>query len=507
MAAGKYIQSFSRRSFLTAAAAAAISAVIPEYGNAFYGRHKADARSVIRERAWRELRHRVSGPVLRPWDEAFAWIAMPNNLRYAGTMPQGIARCRNAGDVSQAILWAREHQVPLVARSGGHSYAGYSTTNGLMIETTLMGGATFDRSTGVVSVEGGALNSAFYDALRVENLAITHGRCPSVGAAGFLLGGGIGFNMRERGIASDSMLESEMVTADGKLLILGDKPHQNPDLFWACRGGGGGNFGINTSFKLKTFAVDRVTIFHIIWNANAEAVASALMETLGKAPLALGSRISLQAASPEQRRAGKDVTVDLLGQFRSATPQDLRALLDPCYKLAMPSGEEIREMSYWKGQDFLSENQNPVYFQERSAFVNKPFGSDALATSFKHLRAWPGTSEYGDLRFFQTGGEVNTLSPTATAFVHRNSEWLLVVGLYWTQQDNRNEALIRANHEWQNEFYGAMLPLVGGGAYQNFADPSLKDWRRSYYADNLFKLARVKKAVDPENVFTFPQAV
>ncbi len=507
MAAGNSIQSLSRRSFLTAAAASALSAAIPGYGGSLHGRHAAHARPVIGERAWHELQRRISGPLLRPWDQAFAWLALPNNLRYSAAIPQGIARCRNARDVAQAILWAREHQVPLVARSGGHSYAGYSTTSGLMIETTLMGGTQFDRGTGVVTVAGGALNAAVYDALRAENVAITHGRCPSVGAAGFLLGGGIGFNMRENGIASDSMLESEIVTADGRRLVLSDKPHEYPDLFWACRGGGGGNFGINTSFKLQTFAVDRATVFHIVWNSNTEAVASALMETLAKAPSALGSRMSLKAPTPRERREGKDVTVDLLGQFRNAKPSDLRALLEPCYQAAAPCTEDIQDMGYWEGQEFLREDQNPVYYQERSAFVNKPFGNEALATGFKLLRTWPGTSEYGDLRFFQTGGKVNSFAPNATAFVHRKSEWLMVVGLYWTQQDNRNEALMRANHEWQNASYEAMLPLVGGGAYQNFVDPSLPNWRRAYYADNFFKLARVKKAVDPDKVFAFPQAV
>ena len=199
----KSIQSLSRRSFLTATAAAAISAGIAGCGELLYTRRTADARPGIGRRAWRELQERISGPVLRPWDEKFAWITLPNNLRYSGAIPQGVARCRNANDVAQSILWARERDLPLGARSGGHSYAGYSTTDGLMIETTLMCAAKYDGSTGMVTVEGGALNSAVYDALRTENVAITHGRCPSVGVAGFLLGGGLGFVGNESGELGD----------------------------------------------------------------------------------------------------------------------------------------------------------------------------------------------------------------------------------------------------------------------------------------------------------------
>lgn len=102
---------------------------------------------------------------------------------------------------------------------------------------------------------------------------------------------------------------------------------------------------------------------------------------------------------------------------------------------------------------------------------------------------------------------MNRVSPSETAFVHRSSEWLMVVGLYWDEQDNRDAAKIARNHEWQNDFYNTMLPFCGGGAYQNFADPSLKNWQQSCYGENFERLARIKQHVDPKNVFTFAQAV
>lgn len=493
----------SRRGFL--AGSAALGAVGGGTAGYLYGRREAGWAQRVGGNAWDQLAKLVT--VVRPWDPGFEEIVLPNNLRYALTIPQGVARVKSAADVANSILWAREYDVPLVARTGGHSYAGFSTTEGLMIDTTLMNGGSFDASNGRVTVQGGILNGGVYELLARNNVAITHGRCPSVGGAGFLLGGGIGFNMRERSIASDQMLASTIVKADGKRLDLSG----SDELFWACRGGGGGNFGINTSFTLQTFAVPALlTVFKIQWSKAPERVAAALVEALESAPLTLGSRISLGAVTREEQREGKDVIVSLLGQFKGAKKQ-LLEILAPVYAVAQPDADpdvtEIIETTYWQGQKFLSEDQPPTFYQERSAFVNSVLSEGALATGFKHLREWPGTGRYCDLRFFQTGGAMNTTLPGATAFVHRESHWLMVVGLYWTWADNRNPWLMSANHDWQNAFYDAMLPYAGGGAYQNFVDPSLRDYRTSYYGPNYLKLHRIKRDVDPANVFHFKQEV
>jgi len=192
--------------------------------------------------AWRELARRISGPVLRPGDHGFKATALPNNLRYASILPQGIAKCISANDVAQAILWSQQNDIALITRSGGHSYAGFSTTHGLMIDMTLINQAQFAPSTGIVTIGGGIRNVDLYSALQSAEATITHCRCTGVGGARFLLGGRIGFNMRRYGLACDQVLSSELVTADGQILTL--SATENPDLFWACQGGGGGNFGI-----------------------------------------------------------------------------------------------------------------------------------------------------------------------------------------------------------------------------------------------------------------------
>jgi FAD/FMN-containing dehydrogenase len=503
-------QLHSRRNFLAASSATALA-----LGGA------AQARTLLRparplslplasEAAWRELARQLRGPVVRPWDPDFFKLAQPDNLRYANTLPQGIARCMNADDVSAAILWARKTGIKLITRSGGHSYAGYSTTDGLMIDMTLMNAVTFDPASGIVTVAGGARNDRIYDKLDDANVTITHGRCPSVGAAAFLLGGGIGFNMRENGLACDQVMASDLVKADGTVVSLKKGDADTKDIFWACQGGGGGNFGISTSFSLKTIPVPAapITVFKIVWSRNTQAVTAELMKALESATNRLGSRVSLSAVTPDQQAHNRNVVVNLLGQLKGPKAE-LLAILADTYKAAAPDEDEtdIQELPYWQGQKFLSEPARPTFYQERSAFVNQALTPQALATGFAHLRRWPGTRDYCDLRFFQTGGAVNDVGPRDTAFIHRRSKWLMVVGLYWTCEDDRDPLRMARNHAWQNDFYRAMLPYAGGGAYQNFPDPSLADWRTSYYGDNLSDLTTIKRRLDPDRVFNFAQAL
>lgn len=501
MAIASEVRTLSRRRFLSASSRLALGASL-----AASGLLPAEGQGrTVDERAWRELARRLSGPVLRPWSPGFATVARLNNLRYARILPAGIARCESSQDVAQAILWSREHRVPLVTRSGGHSYAGFSTTHGLMIDVSPIRAATFSPFSGIAKIGGGARNGDVYALLTPHNVTITHGRCPSVGVAGFLLGGGIGFNMRLHGLGCDQVVAAEIVTADGEILSL--SATQNPELFWACRGGGGGNFGINTSFSVETFHAEPLTVFRLGWGQKPEEVLAALMPALDASPRRLGSRISLSAVSRKQQEPvyGQDVGINLLGQYQGLA-EDLLDILAPVYRVALPGSEAIFEMSYWDAQTYLTEAGSAAFYHERSGFLTESsLGSLALETAFHWLRRWPGAGAGSDLRFFQTGGQVNNVAPDATAFVHRRSHWLLVVGRAWTANDSPET--VARTQEWQDDFYEAMRPFTDGRAYQNFADPALADWRKAYYGDNLARLACAKGRVDPHRVFRFPQAI
>jgi FAD/FMN-containing dehydrogenase len=247
----------------------------------------------------------------------------------------------------------------------------------------------------------------------------------------------------------------------------------HPDLFWACRGGGGGNFGINTGFALQTFPVDRITVLRLSWTAKVEAVAPALLAALQAAPEGLGCRVGISAAAPRKPGPGRDLTLSLIGQF-TGTPDEAGDLLAPALKVATPAARRIENRPYWDGQEFLSEPGRPNFFQERSRFF-AALTPAFFATAFAWLQRSPAAARNAGLVLFQVGGRVNAVAPDDTAFVHRAASWLATI--------------------------------TGGGAYQNFADPSLADWQQAYYGANLPRLCAVKAKVDPDFVFRFAQAI
>jgi len=482
----------SRRNFLALSAGAAVAAALPF-------RATAQCRSrPIREAAWRDLSRRLRGGLLRPSDSLFPAAARPNNLRYASITPGGIAQCLDPADVRAAIGWCREYQVRFAVRSAGHSYAGFSTTDGLLMDLSPMNWSHYDEKTGVIHIAGGCVNRDIYAALEAVNRTITHGRCTTVGAAGFLLGGGIGFNMRENGVGCDHVIASQIVTADGLVRSLDERT--NKDLFWACRGGGGGNFGISTAFSLRTVEVRPVTAFSVQWEKATEKLALGLLAALGQGPETLGSRVSLQADGEG------GVKIDLLGQLKG-TAREAADILHDVYDIAKPTSETIKaESAYWDGQRFLEEKGEATYYQERSGYIYAHDVASLVERGFVWLRKAPQTHGVRDLRFFQTGGAIKRTPRTATAYVHRDYDWLMVVGLYWNEDDDRDRNLIERAHAWQDGFYHALSSGIHG-AFQNFPDPSLADWREAYYQENYPRLKQVRKSVDPNGVFCFAQAI
>lgn len=454
---------------------------------------------------WQALARITDGALLRPSDAGFAAEALPNNLRFRHVRPEGIVRCRTPEMIGDVLSWCQDYEVPFALRGGGHSYAGFSTTHGLLIDMAAMNTIAYDPATGRAKVGAGAINQPIYDALRQAGRMMTHGRCPTVGVAGFVLGGGIGFNMRRLGLASDNLVASEIVTADGRVRTL--SASEEPDLFWAIRGGGGGNFGVSTSFTFDTVPADRqLTAFRIVWRQNTRKVAGALFAALDEAPVTLGTRISLAGVTPTLHAGGRQVAITLLGQF-AGDRQGLEKLLQPVMAVASPEFTDIRELPYWDAQAFLMEPGAPAWYRERSAFLDTAPADAFLDKAFEHLVRWPGTGAHGDLFFFQTGGRINETAPAASAFVHRASRWLSVVGVSWSEDDTVRPEIVRAAKQWQDALYHTVDHAGGHGAFINFPDASLAEWRARYYGANLPRLAAIKAAVDPGNLFSFPQAI
>lgn len=447
---------------------------------------------------WEELAYNLEGTLLKPNSPGFKQKATPWALQYANRVPQGIALCVSEADISNCILWAKKHKIPFVARSGGHSYAGYSTTSGLIIDVSSM--TDIEPLGGdLIRVSAGARNKNVFKEGKARGIAITHGRCFEVGVAGLVLGGGIGFDMRKNGYTCDKLVETRVVLADGSIITCNE--NENADLFWACRGAGGGNFGIHTSFTFKTFDVGNITMFNIKWKERIPEVFAAVQEMIKTAPDTFGLKLSISAVKQFDKSV---LTLSLLGQL-AGPENELKALLAPVLAVHEPTEKTIKYLPYWDAQEEISEEGAPEYAHERSRFVRGEISAAAFQTIISNLEAWPGTSKAATWKYFLLGGEIDKKAPTDMAFVHRGYTMLSSVELEWTKADSNST--VATNEVWLDDFHNQMEAHTSSYCYQNFIDPDQKDYLNAYYGQNLGKLREVKRKYDPENLFRYPQAI
>lgn len=451
------------------------------------------------EMDWRRLDNTVTGRVLRPGDIGFRESSVPFNRRFAGTMPRGVVSVATVDDVRRSIRWARDAGIDVVARCGGHSYAGYSVNSGLVIDLSELNTVSANGSTGLVTVAGGALMADVYAAIEPHEMAFALGNGASVGIAGLTLGGGCGATSRVFGLTADALVATTIVTADGELLHCDE--HENADLFWACRGGGGGNFGVNVSFTFQARPVMDCATYVLLWDrADAPKVLSVLQDIVAQAPDEFAARLGVSAAS------GSDIIVSAVGQHLGPA-SELREILDPVLSVAQPFRTHLADRTFWQAKDDLLHETSGNAFAVRTSIVTQPLPDEAIATMLSCVERWPGSGnpDGGGAALFSWGGAINRVSTTDTAFAHRDALFLLSLDTSWAEDDD--PAVVDANLRWLADLGEELGSSVSDRAYQNFIDPDRDDWRTAYYGANYRRLAQIKERVDPDGVFTFEQSI
>ena len=450
---------------------------------------------------WGQLERSLRGSLLRPGEAGYRAGSAAENHLYASVLPAGIALCAGVKDVQTCVRWARENGVPLVARSGGHSFAGYSRTTGLQIDLRRMKSATVDIHSGTLRATGAVRFSDLDPVLKPHNLSIPSGQCPPVGLNGFTLGGGFGFYSRTHGLAIDHLIRTEVVLANGDTVTADRSRHS--DLFWACRGGGGGNYGINTSMTFSLFPVGRVSVCKCQWSKNLETVLNEFQALFEHSPNTFSLIVRITPAPRAARSSGP--TVIAFGHY-FGPKHELLEILEPVLLAAPTRRQQFLDLDFWKAREYLADLPGrPQSYVERSRYVEGPMSDAGVATVLDWTERWPGAgSSEGRLDYWLWGGEMNTPSPGSTAFVHRRARSLFAVGANWAPFTTRSQARPLIN--WVNDTWAAVGAHATRYAYQNFSDPALKDWN-AYYGANLPRLIRIKRAYDPHNLFKFPQSI
>jgi FAD/FMN-containing dehydrogenase len=497
------VERFDRRSLVIRGAGGAAALTLPAW------RLVSDAGAAP-DRRLAALRRVVAGPVIGRASPAYAKARLVYSERFDGVHPLGIVQPVSVADVREVLAWSRKYDVRPAVRSGGHSYGGYSTTTGLVVDLRRLSSIAVGAG-GVATIGAGARLIDVESALASRGRAIPSGSCATVGIGGLALGGGVGLASRAFGTTSDNIVSLGIVTADGRYRTC--SATENSDLFWACRGGGGGNFGVVTHFSFRTHPVSTVSYFFADWPwSQAAEVIGAWQAFAPHAPDRLFSICSLGTG-------GTTPAVRCFGQFLG-DEQRLRAMLRPLTRVAgvrltVGSSSYLDAQLRWAGclgkttSECHLVGETPDGTLERSAFRAKSdYMTAPLSTAARStITAWIERAQqesFGSAALIldSYGGAINRVPAGATAFVHRNALCSGQYLAYWYHPANQAKAA-----GWLRGFYAAMRPYVSGFAYQNYIDPELVSWKRAYYAGNYARLRQIKKQVDPDWLFRFAQGI
>jgi FAD/FMN-containing dehydrogenase len=452
---------------------------------------------------WTALARGLSGTLVRPGEAAYNTARELFDPRFDTIHPAGIAYCGNPHDVATCLAFARKNRVPIAARSGGHSYAGWSSTTGLIVDVTRMDRVAV--TGGTATVGAGTRLTDLYSGLAAHGRSVPGGSCPSVGVAGLTLGGGVGVVARAHGLTCDNLESVQIVTADGSLLTADARTHS--DLYWACRGGGGGNFGVATEFTFRTQPAGDIVLFTLSWPwSRAAEVVRAWQSWAPHAPDALWSNLHL-AATPGRATPTIQVGGSYLGSISGAHNQ-IEKLYDAAGSDA--TGYFLQQYAYLEAMNI--EAGGPAHRQPqyaKSDFFTRPLNSGGIGTLLRNVQRLTtvqgAAGGVGGVAFDALGGAVNRIGAGDTAFVHRDALFLAQYTTDWTA--GADAGRVQNQYEWLASFWKNMRPYASGQAYQNYIDPALPNWRQAYYGANYARLARVKTTYDPQRLFSFPQAV
>ncbi len=407
--------------------------------------------------------------------------------------PALILQCQGVADVHAAVRFASEQNLEVSIRGGGHGVPGFAVSDGgLMIDLTPMKGIRVDPGTRTACAEAGVVWGEFDRETELFGLATTGGAARPTGIAGLTLAGGHGFLMRKHGLTCDNLLSADVVTADGRVRVASSE--ENPDLFWGLRGGGG-NFGVVTSFEYQLHPVDSMLGGLVIYPFHeAASVLRAYHEFTAQAPDEVGSLATL-ATLPDGTRA----VVLLLGY--NGLMHEGERVLKPLRSLATPIADTVAPIRYTALQSIV-EQFNPPGMRNywKTSYVND-LGAGAVDMVIERYRQVPSPQSHVVL--YTLGGAVGRVPADATAVSYRDARHILLwVGMWESAEADET------NRTWVRESWAAAETFASGGFYPNYdAETSPERTAAAFGAVKFQRLAALKAKFDPANLFRLNQNV
>jgi FAD/FMN-containing dehydrogenase len=453
------------------------------------------------------LRRALNGEVILPGDDGYdvargVWNAMADHR------PAVVARCTSNTDVVAAIAFARQHNLEIGVRCGGHSILGICVPEGgLLIDLAGMRSVRVDPRSRRAWVQGGALLGDLDRAAQEFGLATTAGNVSHTGVGGLTLGGGMGWLARRFGLACDNVVSYEIVTADGTTLRVSESEHE--DLFWGLRGGGG-NFGVVTEFEFRLHQIGTAALlidqtFDITEAPSAMRRWRDLLPDQVPAEATPIAWVGTIADSPDGQSQSRNRTVASLGFVWVGDPDEGRRLVPLVDKLGVSFTKRVEELSYLRLQSVDDEVHHPGshrrYFKGHYLSELRDEAIDAFLSQGE-LDPGADRSPLPNGSFQGYGGAIAATSNEDSAFSHRNALVEFVAATRWTDAAEDSERMAAARR------YGAVLEPYASGVYVNvLADEGERGVRRAYPADKLARLATLKRRYDPDNIFHLNQNI
>lgn len=408
--------------------------------------------------------------------------------------PAAIAQCSNDADVAEALRYGRENSLAIAVRAGGHSVAGMSTNDGgLVIDVRPMKSIEIDPESGIVTAGAGLTWGEFDHATQEHALAVTGGRASTTGIAGFTLGGGSGWLERSYGFACDSLVSVNLVTADGERVTASAR--ENPELFWALHGGGG-NFGVATSFTFQAHRLGPVVHAGMwLWPGEAATDITRAFRDLalaGPDGVGLGLLYVTAPAEPFVPDAMVGKMATLVAYLYAGDPEEGSEHARPFRELG-PAVDLVGDTHYAEFQSSLDDP--PDHYNYWSADYHDELPDEALDVFVESARTLPdATSQQFIVRW---GGAVGGNAAAATPLINRNAAWVShPYGISPTPEGGQKAKA------WVKDFRGKIAPYATGGVWLNFIGNEGQDRIRAAFGNgNYARLARVKREFDPQNIF------
>jgi FAD/FMN-containing dehydrogenase len=441
------------------------------------------------------------------------------NPRFDGlSAPAGLAQITSAQEMATCVAFAASSGLALSIRNGGHSYGGWSTGLGLVVDTRGLSSVQVDATAGVARIGAGAQLVDVYSALSAAGVALAGGSCPSVGISGLTLGGGVGVLTRAYGLTCDAVQAIQVVTADGKLRVV-DATH-DPDLFWALRGGGA-SFAAVTGWRMAVRPAPSISTFYLAFDfSHAAQVLGAWQSWVANTPSSLWSTCKL-LADPGNNTVQATVSgtwigaagaltavlAPLLSQLPTPTSSSTNANQSYGATMLQEAGCSNQSAEACLTQALQAPKRQP--FAATSSIVSAPLPSAAIAAAVaatEQAMSVPGMVE-GGVSFDALGGAVAAISATATPYPYRSALASVQYTATWGASAPAGGTAAAPFDRYVRGFRSAMTAWLGQSAYVNYADPSITDFGKAYWGANYSRLQQVKKEYDPGQLFTFAQAV